>query len=417
MRPSEFPSRVRSFVGPAAVSVRMLRGRRRARRSALVAASGAGWVSIVIPVRDVAEYIDACLRSVLGQGHWRVEVIVLDDGSTDATPRLLRRWAQRDPRVRVVDVSVSDPNAARNHGISLARGEFLGFLDGDDVLLAGALRDEVASLAASGSDFVVGSYDRLRGSVRAPAAFWIDEAHEVERAGIRIVDHPGILVNAVQWTKLYRTAFWRAAELSFPEGGHFQDQLVSARAYARASGFDVLARPTVSWRIRDDGSSMTQQGVRAGQVRDRFGTALGALDVLARESTDAVRTARLTQYLSNDIAIAASELPGMAEEAVSALRDGLESLAPAWSDALWSDVPAESKVLYDLLLRGDVGRARAYIAAGGLDLLRHPLVDVDGVWYVELPFWGDADAAVPLVCFRAAPRELRAFATVPSTEV
>ncbi|MET1018180.1 MAG: hypothetical protein ABWX76_15255, partial [Leifsonia flava] len=271
--------------------------------------------------------------------------------------------------------------------------------------------------AASGSDFVVGSYDRLRGSVRTPAAFWIDEAHEVERSGIRIEDHPGILVNAVQWTKLYRTAFWHAADLSFPEGGHFQDQLVSARAYARATGFDVLARRTVSWRIRGDGSSMTQQGVRAGQVRDRFSTSLGALDVLARESTAAVRVARLTQYLSNDIAIAASELPGMEEEAVAALRDGLESLAPAWSDALWSDVPAESKVLYDLLLRGDVARARSYIAAGGLDLLRHRLVDVDGIWYVTLPFWGDADAAIPLVCFRAAPRELRAFAAVPSTEV
>ncbi|WP_169053770.1 glycosyltransferase family 2 protein [Agromyces sp. H66] len=363
-----------------------------------------------MPVRDVERYVDTSIRSVLAQGHWRVRLIVLDDASRDATVARVSRWARRDSRVKLLRVDFSDPNASRNFGIQHATGEYLTFLDGDDVLLAGAYRDLVGSLERSGSDFAVGCYDRFTGRRRTPAAFWIDEAHATDRLGVSLEAYPSILVNAVQWTKLYRTEFWKRAELRFPEGGHFQDQLVSARAYARARAFDVLARKTVSWRIRDDGSSMTQQGVRPHQVRDRFATALGALDVLEVEAGEGVRRARLAQYLSNDAAIATSELPGMSEEAFAALRDGLAVLAPDVDDPVWQDVPAESKVLYELVLRGDRARARAYIERGGLDLLRHPLTEIDGVAYVELPFWGDPDAAIPIARFRAAPRELRAFA-------
>ncbi|WP_448003872.1 glycosyltransferase family 2 protein [Agromyces bauzanensis] len=389
--------------------MRMLVGRRRA--AAVSDASRiSGWVDVVMPVRDVANYIDRSIRSVLAQDYWRVRLIVLDDASQDATAARVSRWAKRDSRVTLVSVDHSDANATRNLGLMLVRSEYVTFLDGDDVLLAGAYRDLVGSLERSGSDFAVGCYDRLTGRRRMPAAFWIDEAHATDRLGVSLEAYPSILVNAVQWTKLYRTEFWRRAELRFPEGGHFQDQLVSARAYARARMFDVLARKTVSWRIRDDGSSMTQQGVRPHQVRDRFATALGALDVLAAEAGEGVRRARLAQYLSNDAAIATSELPGMSEAAFAALRDGLMALAPDVDDPVWHDVPAESKVLYELVLRGDRERALEYIERGGLDLLRHPLTVIDGVDYVELPFWGDSDAAVPLVRFRAAPRELRAFA-------
>ena len=365
----------------------------------------------MIPTRDVDGYVDECLRSLLGQGYWRLDVLVVDDASSDGTKRRLQRWQRRDPRVRVFDVAFSDPNAARNHAIAHARGEYLTFLDGDDVLLAGAYRDLVASLARSGSDFAVGSYDRLVSRRRKPAAFWIDEAHARNLERTSLAEHPGIMVNAVQWTKLYRREFWDAAGMRFPEGGHFQDQVVSARAYARASAFDVLRRRTVSWRIRRDGTSMTQQVVLPRQIADRFATTFAVLEILRAEAGPRISLARLVQYLSNDIAIAAAQLPRMGAEAYDVLRDGLARLAPPFDlDEVWRDVPAESKVLYALILAGDERRARTYIEQGGLDLLRHSLLTSGGAAYVGLPFWNDPAAAVPLECFRAAPRELRAFA-------
>ncbi|GAA1943450.1 glycosyltransferase family 2 protein [Agromyces allii] len=364
----------------------------------------------MIPTKNVERYIDACLASVLGQSYWRVEVIVVDDASTDRTRSKLARWVSKDSRVQVFDVDVSDPNAARNFGIERARGEYVTFLDGDDVLLAGAYRDLIASLRATGSDFVVGSYDRLVGGRRTPAAFWIDEAHRVDRPGTTVQAFPDIMVNAVQWTKLYVRRFWDEAGLRFPEGGHFQDQIVSASAYSRASRFDVASRRIVAWRIRLEGTSMTQQTVSPRQVSDRFGSAAAALAIVRAEAGADVAEERLIQFLSNDVAIAAAQLPGMGDEACRALRAGLLALAPPIERrAVWDRVPAESKVLYALLIAGDEARARAYVEQGGLDLLAHELVVVDGRTYVTLPFWDDQDAALPLAWFQAAPRELRAF--------
>lgn len=401
---------VRSMAGSVVRRVNARRGRRLA---AAVPSTERhdGWISVIVPTKDVAGYIDSCLRSVLGQGYWKVDLVVVDDASGDATRQKLERWARRDSRLRVFDVDFSDPNAARNFAIEHARGEYLTFLDGDDVLLPGAYRDLVGSLERTGSDFAVGSYDRLVGRRRTPAAFWIDEAHDANLERTTLRAHPAIMVNAVQWSKLYRRRFWDAARLRFPEGGHFQDQIVSAKAYARAEAFDVLHRKTVSWRIRRDGTSMTQQVVLPKQISDRFATTFTALEVLEAESGPDLARARLVQYLSNDIAIAAAQLPGMGDEAYEVLRSGLERLAPPFEQSeTWHDVPAESKVLYALILQGDERRARAYIDLGGLDLLRHRLVKIRHTRYAAMPYWDDAEAGVPLECFRAAPRELRAFA-------
>ncbi|MFF2390808.1 glycosyltransferase family 2 protein [Agromyces sp. NPDC058104] len=404
--PESVRGALRDVAGKLVAPARAAAGRRRTRGASR---RDDGWVDVIVPVHDVGSMIDETIRSVLAQDRWRFTLIVLDDASADDTAERVERWVRRDSRVRLERVAYRDPNATRNHGIAHAAGEYLTFLDGDDVLRPGALRDLVASVEATGSDFAVGSYDRLEGARRrTPPAFWIDEAHARERRAIRLEQFPDILVNAVQWTKLYRREFWESAELSFPEGGHFQDQLVSAKAYARARAFDVLQRKTVDWRIRSDGSSMTQQGVRASQVRDRFGTAIGALAVLAAESDAVVHRSRTTQYLSNDTAVAASEVRNMDEDAFGELRTGLGRLSALADSEIWAEVPAESKVLYEFVLRGDRARAVEYLDRGGLSSLRHEIAERDGIAYLVLPFWGDAEAAVPLDRFRASPRELRA---------
>lgn len=400
---------MRELIGTAAIPLRMLRGRWKARR---VPARDRvrGWIDVVLHARDVGRYIDACMRSVLAQDYWRVNVIVVDDGSIDDTGARLSRWRSRDSRVHVITVDYADPSAARNHGIKLGRAEFLTFLDGDDILLDGAYRDMLAALRSSGSEFAVGGYDRLRGGRRVPAAFWIDEAHASERTALDVGVFPEAMVNAVQWSKVYRREFWDRAGLVFPVGRCFRDQEVSARAFARANAFDVVSRRIVSWRVRDDGSSLTQQ-FSSDFVLDRFAASASALEVLAREATPVIVRERIIQLLSNDFAILASKLLVLEPDGIEALRTGLARLAPDRErEDIWSRVPAGSKVLFELLIAGDVGRARRYIELGGLDLLRHRLLSIDGVPYVELPYWGDRDAAVPRSAFRAAPRDINAFA-------
>src|SRR5947209_2263946 len=100
--------------------------------------------SAVIPVRNGAEYIADAIRSVLDQTAPPLECLVIDDGSTDATPEIVRSFGTR---VAYVCQSHAGVSAARNHGARRARGELVAFLDHDDVWLPTKLERQVEALA------------------------------------------------------------------------------------------------------------------------------------------------------------------------------------------------------------------------------------------------------------------------------
>ena len=88
-------------------------------------------VSVVIPVRDGERYLAEAIDSALGQEGADVDLIVVDDGSTDASAEIAARY---EPAVRVLRIPSSGQGAARNHGVELAEGSYVTFLDADDVL-------------------------------------------------------------------------------------------------------------------------------------------------------------------------------------------------------------------------------------------------------------------------------------------
>src|SRR5271170_6834147 len=92
-------------------------------------------LSIVIPAYNVVAFIAQAVISALEQSFADIEVIVVDDGSTDATPQVLTRLAdmRRDPRLRIIRQANAGLSGARNTGIAAAHGAFIGLLDGDDL--------------------------------------------------------------------------------------------------------------------------------------------------------------------------------------------------------------------------------------------------------------------------------------------
>ncbi len=108
----------------------------------------AGLVSIVVPCYNVEAYVEAAIMSALEQSYIRLEVVAVDDGSTDGTPAILQRLIEtlHDPRLRCVTQRNGGLSAARNAGIAHARGQYIGFLDGDDMWRADKLALQVQLL-------------------------------------------------------------------------------------------------------------------------------------------------------------------------------------------------------------------------------------------------------------------------------
>lgn len=89
-------------------------------------------ISIIIPVYNVEKYLKRCLDSIINQTFKDLEIICINDGSTDDSQKILDEYAAKDPRIKVLNQKKSGPSTARNLGISLASGEYISFIDSDD---------------------------------------------------------------------------------------------------------------------------------------------------------------------------------------------------------------------------------------------------------------------------------------------
>lgn len=91
-------------------------------------------ISIIIPVYNVEQYLDKCLQSVINQTYQDIEIILVDDGSSDSSGILCDKWKEKDSRIKVIHKSNGGLSNARNVGIEQANGEYLMFIDSDDIV-------------------------------------------------------------------------------------------------------------------------------------------------------------------------------------------------------------------------------------------------------------------------------------------
>jgi CDP-glycerol glycerophosphotransferase len=214
--------------------------------------------SVVVPIYNVEPYVRATLESLQSQTHRDVQVVMVNDGSTDGSDQIAAEFAQRDGRFQLHNQENGGLGHARNTGARLASGDFITFVDSDDVLPHYACQLAVRTLEATGSDFLSGNEYRFdsRGAHPAPM---LQSNFAVTRLRTNVTQRPSLMRDLLPHNKIYRKSFWDAAGLEFPEGILFEDGPVSVRAHALAQSVDVVSTPVYYWRLRDDASrSLTQ---------------------------------------------------------------------------------------------------------------------------------------------------------------
>ncbi len=269
-------------------------------------------VSVVVPVFDVEDYLPEALDSVLAQTHPALEVVVVDDGSTDGSGALADEYAARDPRVRVVHTGNRGLGAARNEGLRHVRGELLAFADSDDVVPPEAYAVLHRQLRRTGADFVTGSVARWDGE-RLTELPWMRRLHQRRTTEV-VESHPEILGDVFAWNKLYRRDFWEGVGLAWPEGIRYEDQPTTTTAYVRARRFGVIPDVVYHWRIRYDGSSITQQRSSLADLRDRWATKRMSLATVSGSGSEAVTRVFVDRVLAGDLHRYFTEIPGCSDE-------------------------------------------------------------------------------------------------------
>lgn len=91
-------------------------------------------ISVIVPVYNVEKYIDRCIESIVNQTYRDIELILVDDGSTDSSQELCKKWEKKDSRIKVLHKENGGVETARNYGLDNANGEYIGFIDSDDYI-------------------------------------------------------------------------------------------------------------------------------------------------------------------------------------------------------------------------------------------------------------------------------------------
>ena len=210
-------------------------------------------ISVIVPVYKVEAYLDRCVQSIVDQTYRNLEIILADDGSPDNCGAMCDAWAQKDGRIKVIHKENGGLSDARNAGIAVASGEFIGFVDSDDYIAPEMFRLLYDRLCTDGSDIAacgVGMVfeDGTPSRPLTPSGCIILNREEALEAILR----ESWLKQPV-WYKLYRTDLIR--NLPFPVGKYHEDVYWTWQAVARAEKVSVFDVPCYFY-VQRSGSIM-----------------------------------------------------------------------------------------------------------------------------------------------------------------
>jgi CDP-glycerol glycerophosphotransferase len=257
-------------------------------------------ISVIIPVHDVADYLPECLDSVLGPPLADVEVIAIDDASSDGGDKLLEERAASDSRLRVIHLeSNAGPGHARNVGLQTAAGEYVWFVDGDDRLAGGALTAIQARLAelaggGHGPDVLLIDWVSSYPDGRTEPSPGRDLLGRVPPAGCTLEELPRLIdLTMTSWSKLLRREFLARLDVPFASGIH-EDVIVTCAALLEAESVAALNQVCYRYRRGRPGSCMATTGTGHLAIfasYERVFALIAARRAAGAEVSDAVQAA------------------------------------------------------------------------------------------------------------------------------
>ena len=227
-------------------------------------------LSIIVPVYNVESYLSRCIDSVLNQTFADWELILVDDGSTDASGMICDDYTQKDSRIKVVHKKNGGQSSARNVGLDLARGEYITFIDSDDYISADCysnnmsvlLNDETIDILEYPICIVDGGSIRKMQIPRYHVG-----AHLYQKRDIFLFwSNEGIGVRGFVWQNIYKKKLW--SSVRFKEGVIFEDCLIQSMILEKAShvyisGFGIY------FYVQREGSTLHSKSDR-NKGRDDF---------------------------------------------------------------------------------------------------------------------------------------------------
>ena len=200
------------------------------------------------------QYIRTCIESILAQTYRNVEVIIVNDGSTDQSLAVISDLICSHHNVKVINQKNQGLSVARNTGIDVATGKYIAFVDADDKIMPGFVSSLYQIADKTGADIVRGSFRDFNGNI--PKA-WVPDFNVPTNCGTIVLDQfLSSNISFVVWSSIYRLDFINSNHIRFTPGILLEDGDFTTRAYMLAKLVATSPEPNYAYRIRQ-GSILT----------------------------------------------------------------------------------------------------------------------------------------------------------------
>lgn len=255
-------------------------------------------ISIIVPIYKVEKYLKECVDSILAQTYQNFELILVDDGSPDSCPAMCDEFAKQDSRVVVIHKENGGLSDARNAGLDIAKGEYIGFVDGDDYISPRMYETLINRILSDKSDFAVCEHARVDDLGK------IIEFPKSQQKVNRKYYSPDEFISelficngayVVAWNKLYRKDIF--AKLRFPFGKQHEDEFIIHHVIAQCKRISYVGDVLYYYLQREESIMSQSFNVRCLD----YGDALLDRYHFTRKSKDKVlknhTVCRLSEYL------------------------------------------------------------------------------------------------------------------------
>lgn len=282
-------------------------------------------ISVIIPIYNVQEFLEDCIDSVLAQtiihrelndGYERnLQIILVDDGSTDDSAKIAKRYANDFENVEYVYEENQGLGHARNYGCQFAEGDYIIFLDSDDMVTPKAYERMYDAAIKNNSDMTIGSVLRFNSK-----RYWTIDIHRKAFSGTKDVTHitesPELFYDTTSWNKFIKRSFWNEHHFEFPEGILYEDIPVTMPMHFLANNVSIIYEPCYLWRVREGLSkSITQTTDDTKNLNDRL-TVMGMVDEFYEDNVDdpLLNQVKSIKWLKIDLMIFINKLKSISKD-------------------------------------------------------------------------------------------------------
>ena len=312
-------------------------------------------VSVIVPIYNVEEYLKECLDSLVNQSLKEIEVIMVNDGSTDSSREIAAEYANKYENFHLITKINGGLGQARNYAIPLVNGKYIAFMDSDDFISKDAYK-KLYKMSENGKhDIITGNVRRFN-SKRNYKSSLHAKVFKENITSTNITKNPELIYDTTAWNKLFKTEFWRENNLKFPEGVLYEDIPVTIPAHFKSRSTAVLTDIIYYWRERDGlTKSITQQRTNITNFIDRL-YCLKIVDKFIKEnvSNETLIYYKYFKWVDLDLKLYIDKLDQVNNDYIGQFIPIVQEYIKTIPQDVFNDLRAIDRIKYYFIEKGDI---------------------------------------------------------------